>query len=297
MVTKYFADHPRKGLANGITCAGGSVGVLTLPMLTRYIISTYGLRGALQVYAGCQLQLCVATAVCRPVEKNTHSYEKNRPRTSNDTKTVKHDFRHGSFLESMWASFPFCNSKLHDVEPLFHFRLLKNYTLILILVGHAMMYGGYVCCFLYFPPYGVQIGMSKLDTALIMTIGGVCDLVSRVTTGWVIDLPMMKLKARNIMALNGMVGGLVAIFMPLFTTRGLRIFYIVILSSSLAGMGISVFMAIAESVADDEITHVFAILTMVVTISLGSLPPLIGKWVHRVFMVGAGVAWISKHLC
>ena len=180
----------------------------------------------------------------------------------------------------MWASFACCNSKLQDVEPLFHFRLLKNHSLFIILIGHSVIFGGYVCCYLYFPPYGVQIGLSKMDISLILAIGGVCDLVSRVITGWVIDLPVMNLKARKIMALSGMMGGFVTIFMPLFATRGHLIVFIIISSLTAASMGTSLYLAITESVAEKEITHAFAILIMVVTISLGSFPPMIGKCVH-----------------
>ena len=298
ILSKHFADHPRKGLANGIACAGTGVGSLTLPLLMRYIISTYGLRGALQVYGGCMLQMCVATAVCRPVEKKKTEISQ-RSTTGNGKVGYKTELRHGSFLESILASFPCCNSKLQDVEPLFQFHLLKKYDLMIILIGHSLIYASYVCCYLYLPPYAAQIGVRKTDTSLILTIGGVCELFARVTTGWVADLQVVK--ARNIIALSMIVGGMAAIVMPFFTTRELLIAFMIVEGLAGACMGVAIVLAVVESVDQNELTHAFVLLTVSVPVSMASLPPLIGEsiFIDENMMTSSNenIFRVTGHLC
>ena len=278
MVSKYFAHHPRKGFANGLASVGVSIGSLTLPLLMRYIISTYGLRGALQVYGGCMLQLCVATAVCRPVRKHANLHNKKPPGiTSEKEKITLHSgLKQGSLLESIRASFVCCNAKVHDVEPLFHFSLLQNHILIAMLIGHSLMNAGYMCCYLYLPPYAMQIGLSKMDTSLILTIGGVSDLLARISTGWLFDLRLMK--AYNLLALSSVVGGIATLVVSVFNIHGFLIAFMIIISSTSACMGVAIILAIADSVAEDEITHAFLFLPVTVTLSSASLPPLIGTW-------------------
>lgn len=64
MLNSYF--DKRKGLANSMANVGGSIGSLVFPLLIRYLLDTYGLRGALMIVSGLLLNLIATGALMRP---------------------------------------------------------------------------------------------------------------------------------------------------------------------------------------------------------------------------------------
>ena len=64
VISKYF--EKKRALATGIAVSGSSVGQLITPILIRALIDYYGIRGALIIYAGINLNVLVAAALMRP---------------------------------------------------------------------------------------------------------------------------------------------------------------------------------------------------------------------------------------
>nr|XP_022339925.1 monocarboxylate transporter 12-like [Crassostrea virginica] len=62
---RYF--HKKRGIATSLGNMGVSCGSLVFPPVIRFLLDSYGLRGALIVIAGILLNLCVAGALMRPI--------------------------------------------------------------------------------------------------------------------------------------------------------------------------------------------------------------------------------------
>lgn len=65
-ISHYFKKH--YGFAVGITVSGGCLGSLILPPIYRFLLDTYGLRGALLLAAGILSHSLVMACLLRPIE-------------------------------------------------------------------------------------------------------------------------------------------------------------------------------------------------------------------------------------
>ncbi|VDI48628.1 Hypothetical predicted protein [Mytilus galloprovincialis] len=71
LLSTYF--DKRKGLANSLANAGGSIGGLCIPLLIRHLLDTYGLQGALMIMSGILFHITAAGALMRPFLMNTNT--------------------------------------------------------------------------------------------------------------------------------------------------------------------------------------------------------------------------------
>ncbi|XP_055954397.1 monocarboxylate transporter 12-like [Patella vulgata] len=70
LLGKYFKT--RRGLATSIANSGISSGAVIFPPLVRYLLDSFGLRGALLIVGGLQLNMLVFGLLLRPVESFKH---------------------------------------------------------------------------------------------------------------------------------------------------------------------------------------------------------------------------------
>lgn len=68
IVTSYFVKL--RGLANGLCISGSALGSIILPPLLRYLLETYGYRGAVLLMGGVTLNVFVAALFYEPVENH-----------------------------------------------------------------------------------------------------------------------------------------------------------------------------------------------------------------------------------
>lgn len=68
IVTSYFVKL--RGLANGLCISGSALGSIILPPLLRYLLETYGYRGAVLIMGGVTLNVFVAAIFYEPVENH-----------------------------------------------------------------------------------------------------------------------------------------------------------------------------------------------------------------------------------
>uniref|UniRef100_A0A6M2E475 Putative monocarboxylate transporter n=1 Tax=Xenopsylla cheopis TaxID=163159 RepID=A0A6M2E475_XENCH len=68
IVTSYFVK--RRGLANGLCISGSAIGSIVLPPVLRYLLQTYGYRGAVLIMGAVTLNVWVAAIFYQPVEKH-----------------------------------------------------------------------------------------------------------------------------------------------------------------------------------------------------------------------------------
>ncbi|KAK6195434.1 hypothetical protein SNE40_000866 [Patella caerulea] len=76
-VSEYF--HKRRALAVSISNSGISLASVTFPVLCRFLLDTYGLRGALLIFTGIELNMLVFAMLIRPL-KSPKNQSKSSPK-------------------------------------------------------------------------------------------------------------------------------------------------------------------------------------------------------------------------
>lgn len=77
IVTSYFVRF--RGLANGICMSGSAFGSIILPPVLRYLLETYGYKGAVLILGGIMLNVWAAALLFQPVEEHmVRKYKENQ---------------------------------------------------------------------------------------------------------------------------------------------------------------------------------------------------------------------------
>lgn len=82
IVTSYFVKL--RGLANGLCISGSALGSIILPPLLRWLLETYGYRGACMIMGGITLNVFVAAIFYEPVENHMIRVPKNKKKALED---------------------------------------------------------------------------------------------------------------------------------------------------------------------------------------------------------------------
>uniref|UniRef100_A0A2M4BD41 Putative monocarboxylate transporter n=1 Tax=Anopheles marajoara TaxID=58244 RepID=A0A2M4BD41_9DIPT len=82
IVTSYFVKL--RGLANGLCISGSALGSIILPPVLRYLLVTFGYRGACLIMGGITLNVWVAAIFYEPVEKHMKRVRKAPPSDDED---------------------------------------------------------------------------------------------------------------------------------------------------------------------------------------------------------------------
>lgn len=69
----YFEKH--RGLALGLNVTGVAIGQMVMPQVVTTLQAEFGYRGATLIHAGLFLNVCVATALFRPIEKYPRKFD------------------------------------------------------------------------------------------------------------------------------------------------------------------------------------------------------------------------------
>ena len=119
-----------------------------------------------------------------------------------------------SLFMAIRASFCCWCDKKNTAKPLFDWSMLKNWMFISYVMALCCGNVGYVNTILFVPPFTEDIGLSKKSAALLLSIGGVSDLIGRVFGGWFADLGLIK--RHNIMAISICLTSIAAMVCPFF---------------------------------------------------------------------------------
>ena len=84
------------------------------------------------------------------------------------------------------------NTKHHGRQPMFDCRLLTTPILLIYAVSQGFAVSNYIVMFMTATPHAEQIGVSSTRAAMLVSIMGVADIVSRVGVGIIADLNIIK---------------------------------------------------------------------------------------------------------
>ncbi|KAK7486276.1 hypothetical protein BaRGS_00022446 [Batillaria attramentaria] len=117
------------------------------------------------------------------------------------------------------------NSCVRAVSSVVDLSMFKNWLFILIVVYAPLgLNAGFIA--FYFPSLGVDKGLSRASAALLLTVVGGVDMVSRLVVGYVADLNIVK--RTHLVAINLLILGMASQFTSFYSSFPLLAMYAVI---------------------------------------------------------------------
>ncbi|XP_045199768.2 monocarboxylate transporter 7-like [Mercenaria mercenaria] len=245
IIGQYF--NKRRGLANGLSLSGASLGQFAIPPLLQFLLDTYSLKGTLIIIGGMYLNVIMCGALFRPTSfyskrhtivdsskeqekllNKQEDWKANqivKPAEPKDEEAAEYhlkssgeglfetvryrasstgsvvigsvDSLHSLALDTdnqsknKMADNEENNSKnkcIQFLSGLLDFSVLRSFVVILFILVSFLLFFGHFNFILFMPPTAGSRGVSKYDTAYLVSITGICDLFGRVLVGVAGDL-------------------------------------------------------------------------------------------------------------
>ncbi|XP_067659776.1 monocarboxylate transporter 12-B-like [Haliotis asinina] len=189
----------RRGLATTMSVSGVSLGGIIFPRLIRFLVDEYALRGAMLILTGLSMNMWVGALLLRPLE----SFQRTKKTTPLTDETEKEQ------AVNKFSCLPLPKRVNIDfrlfTKPLFLLTMcFAPCAIIVIFIGE------------YLPSLTSEKGISKTDTATLLTIFNSVDFVSRLCLGAVVDRKYVKVY--NLMAIGLLITGTVNHFTWFYKT-------------------------------------------------------------------------------
>lgn len=184
IIGHYF--EKKRSLAINLASIGASLGTLSVCPLNEWLTDMFGLQGYFLIFSGILLNLSVAGMLMRPppekdIVKVTELQECRREVPNEESSLVQRQQKE-----------PSSNNVGKDGNanclPL-TIRLFTNRSYLIYCISQVVFLAGFLCNQLYIVPYAVvEIGIPKIKASLLMSIGAICEIVSRVLFGFLGDV-------------------------------------------------------------------------------------------------------------
>lgn len=183
MVGLYF--DCRRPMANALSSAGECILTFVFTPLSQLLIDSYSWRGALLILGGLQLNLCVCGGLLRPL-KTRGEVKKDSEEMENNSQCLHED---GRISEKENTEKGQLKSKiLHYVD----FTLITNAQFMVYSMFGVFAALGFFAPSLFLVPYARSRGIEEYQSAALMSISSVLDLVGRVAFGWVANMRIIQ---------------------------------------------------------------------------------------------------------
>ena len=318
MVSAYFRE--RRALAVGVMMAGVSMGVLVCPLLLRYLVDEFGLRGALILESGLLLNICVTGALFYPHDtqhrdqqkydtreslkdhvlamcscgKIQKSSERHLPGDTNDNcdcgkmqsrhkshppDDLCHDFESSNRTPRITMVRHSTNSSIvRNCLPSCDATLLGNPRFVMQLLSAATGHFAYLSIYVFLPPYAEQVGFSKDMVAVLMSTGGVIDLISRILFGWFSDIS--NVKPHIVVASSFLTMGISCVLLPIWPSISTVWTLVILVSVFGAGYAALFTIVMIEFVGIQNLPKAYSLFWLTTGVMQSWMPFLLGETVY-----------------
>lgn len=295
VVNFYFKR--RRALAIGIVLLGTGIGSVLFPILYKFLIHTYGLRGAVIVISGLTLNLCVCAALIRQPQELTKKIALLHLRTKSDHIASQEEV--AVLKESVHNQ-----TDNHPKRPLFNFYLFHNASFVIYTLAFMCNIFAYLSNFVMIPGHARIQGMTNSDIAVFLSTIGGSMIFARPSIGWLADSKLVQ--KRKIIGTCAILGGIFSLVLPWI--QGYR--WMIVYSVSFGIFPSSFFMFIPllllEIVTLENLPQAQGLLYLCLSVSAGLSQPaagwikdLTGDWdasfhVSGAISILAGVLYMSE---
>ena len=189
---QYF--QKRRAIANGIALSGIAFGGIVMPPVLRILTDKYGLQGAMLIMAGISLNACVAGALLRPAS----AYRK-RERPNNNTEKIRNNYtkndKESTLQKSLIRGFYWVTNFFKSIcsaYTVLEWSLLKKKSFFLTGISLGLFAAGLPSYSLIFPAYVEDVGHSKSDAAILVSVTGLGDIPARILLGILADTHVIQ---------------------------------------------------------------------------------------------------------
>ena len=308
----YF--EKRRSLANGMAMAGGSVGLLIMPVLLNRWLHVYGLSGTLLIYASFMLHGLIGASLMRPTSfydsrrrhtpqattlKTTHlkeaeaeaeAVDRCRPNSAPDNDALE-----GCTVSEAHITSEGPPQKRSSTAPVDapdrcitpthtdsggatkgRWWLFREPLFFLYVIAVCCGNVGYIDTILFLPVFAQGVGVGQDTSATLLIIIGGCDLVARLFGGWLADRRCVR---RSVLASLCMAAMAVV---TIVTASSTSITTAVIFSISVGvfgGMYCAVFaVVLIDFLGLSAFSQAFGLTVMFMGIGNSLVPATIGKY-------------------
>ena len=292
-IGKIFVDY--RSLAVGLSVAGGSLSQFINPLLIRYLFDKYTFSGGMLIYGAVMLNICVGGSMFRPEldkgrkkvpqsieEKMVFIEEKDTSADKMNTNIYKVESKSRKKNGSTYTSIDTKDNghclkgKCSSVD----LSVLKEPFYVLYIVGTCLALNGYASVFLLLPPQAKRIGISKQETAQLLIYIGAGDLVGRLSSGFIADIPFIKrnLKIHHIYLFCIAICGSAIICCPFLESFGNLIAFGFVYGLFGGGFITQMVVVLAEYVGAKRLNVGIGINTFMIGIGRSVTPVVVGKF-------------------
>lgn len=207
MVGYYF--DKKRGIAVGLTTAGVGIGTFIYAPLMEWSFKTYSFFGTMIILGALALNLCVCGLLYRPLRKkeafllkeaNESSQSLNKDvnfdslQTSDSSSTSPTNVDEQKTIgNSSWQKFSsFLSEILHGLQTGFDFQLLRNLHFLFFCFNICLFTSSHWTIPVFLPALSLEKGIKVMESALLISIIGISDLISRIVMGLFLDLKWVK---------------------------------------------------------------------------------------------------------
>ncbi|XP_071784886.1 monocarboxylate transporter 13-like [Asterias amurensis] len=193
MVTVYFNE--RYATATSLALTSIPIGIMVAPLMTQFLLDTYGWRGALLMWGGISLHMSVCGALLRPVATVD----------SADGDIVVSPVTDGS-CKARWKQFVRAS----------HMYLLKDFSFFTILCILCCERLCFMAWMIYLVPHAIQEGLTPYQAASLPLGAGFANFFGKVIQGLFVDSKLVT--SNSLLCATAFVAGLCLMLDPLAGT-------------------------------------------------------------------------------
>lgn len=149
IMSKYFST--KRSIANGISSCGSGFGVFVFPLLMEYLYKEYSYFGAVLILGGIELNNVCCGMLYRPLEQSAQQ------------------------------------TKSKDEKKCIDYKMLKEFTFVYYALSLAFFTSSYQPAQMLLPSMAIHKGFSDEQGAILLSVVGISDMISRFLTGFIYD--------------------------------------------------------------------------------------------------------------
>ncbi|XP_068932564.1 monocarboxylate transporter 6 isoform X2 [Petaurus breviceps papuanus] len=250
----YFFHY--RAMANALASAGVSIGITLWPLLSRYLLEVFGWRGTFLIFGGVFLHCCICGSVMRPVAPEAESVH----HSSSKVPEQGHLLTCGQALQRHLAFDVFLQNQGY-----------RFYTL-----GVVWMLMGFTIPHIFLVPFALSNHVEEHKAALLISIIGFSNIFLRPLIGVVAGWSVFAGRHVYLFALALFLNGLSNLICVLPVSFSLLVFYCLVYSVSMSGIGALLFQVLMDIVPTNRFSSALGLFTVLESFTILISPPLAG---------------------
>ncbi|XP_037087618.1 monocarboxylate transporter 12-B-like [Pollicipes pollicipes] len=157
--------------------------------------------------------------------------------------------------------------------------LLKNPLFLLVALSVFFMAAGAPYALLQMPVFGVSRGLTRAQTAEILSIVSAVDLASRLCFGWLFDQNLFR--RQHAFAISQLLGGVSVLALPFVQSYAAILALFIVYSVGIGTWFVNLAPVLADHHGIDRIASTYGLVRMFHGLSTLAMPPVFGVIVDR----------------